>query len=169
MSLKSTAKSLNIILTVLILIFLATKIPGIYDNFKTEGSVAPEFSLLTNSGLEFDTKDLHAKKVLVFWATWCPPCEMELSRLNDLVKEKRIPAEAILAISIQEQKELVDRIAAERGYVFPIGYDLDGHVSQMFKIKGTPTVAFLNEDKTIRWMTTGLSPLLKLRLNIFLD
>lgn len=166
---KSIARGLNIILTVVVLVLLAAKIPGIYDNFKTEGSVAPEFSVLTNSGLEFDTKDLHAKKVLVFWATWCPPCEMELSRINELVKDKRIPAEAILAISMQEDKALVDRTAAERGYQFPVGYDLDGQVSQMFKIQGTPTVIFLNGDKTIRWITTGLSPLLKLRLNIFLD
>lgn len=169
MTIKSFAKGLNIILTVVVLGLLATKVPGIVENFKTEGSVAPEFSLLTNSGLEFNTKDLHAKKVLVFWATWCPPCEMELSRVNELVKEKRIPAEAILAISMHEDKALVDRTVAERGYQFPVGYDLDGKVSQLFKVQATPTIVFLNGDKTIRWITTGLSPLLKLRLNIFLD
>ena len=163
------AKGLNIILTVVVLILLAAKIPGIIDNFKTEGSAAPEFSVMTNSGLEFDTKDLHAKKVLVFWATWCPPCDMELSRINELVKEKRIPAEAILAISMQEEKALVDKTVAERGYQFPVAYDLEGKVSQLYKIQGTPTLVFLNGDKTIRWMSAGLSPLLKLRLNIFLD
>ncbi|WP_409479494.1 TlpA family protein disulfide reductase [Pseudobdellovibrio sp. HCB154] len=169
MTFKSVAKALNIVLTVVVLVLLAAKIPGIIDNFKTEGSAAPDFSVLTNSGLEFNTKDLHARKVLVFWATWCPPCEMELSRINELVKEKRIPAEAILAISMQEDKALVDKVVTERGYQFPIGYDLDGQVSQLFKIQGTPTLVFLNGDKTIRWLSTGLSPLLKLRLNIFLD
>ncbi len=163
------AKGLNIILTVVVLILLAAKIPGMIDNFKTEGSEAPDFSVMTSSGLEFDTKDLHAKKVLVFWATWCPPCEMELSRINELVKEKRIPAEAILAISMQEEKALVDKTVTERGYQFPVAYDFDGKVSQLYKIQGTPTLVFLNGDKTIRWMSTGLSPLLKLRLNIFLD
>lgn len=169
MNFKSIAKALNIILTVVVLVLLAAKIPGVIDNFKTEGSVAPEFSVMTNSGLEFDTKDLHAKKVLVFWATWCPPCEMELSRINELVKDKRIPAEAILAISMQEDKALVDKTVADRGYQFPVAYDFDGKVSQLFKIQGTPTLVFLNGDKTIRWMSMGLSPLLKLRLNIFLD
>lgn len=169
MTFKSVAKALNIILTVAVLALLATKIPGIYANFKTEGSVAPEFSVLTNNGLEFNTKDLHAKKVLVFWATWCPPCEMELSRINELVKEKRIPAEAILAISMQEEKDLVDRVAAERDYQFPIAYDLDGQVSRLFNVQGTPTVVFLSGDKKISWISMGLSPLLKLRLNIFLD
>lgn len=169
MTFKSMTKALNIVLTVVVLVLLAAKIPGIIDNFKTEGSVAPEFAVMTNSGLEFDTKDLHAKKVLVFWATWCPPCEMELSRINELVKEKRIPAEAVLAISMQEDKALVDKTVAERGYQFPVAYDLDGKVSQLYKIQGTPTLVFLNGDKTIRWLSTGLSPLLKIRLNIFLD
>lgn len=166
---KSIAKALNIILTVAVLILLAAKIPGMYENFKSEGTVSPDFSLLTNSELEFNTKDLHAKKVLVFWATWCPPCEMELSRINDLVKDKRIPAESILAISMHEDKALVDKTAADRGYQFPVAYDIDGKVSQLFQIEGTPTVVFLNSDKTIRWKSMGLSPLLKLRLNIFLD
>lgn len=169
MTFRVIAKSLNIILIVAVLVLLAVKIPGIYENFKTQGTVAPDFSILTNSGLEFDTKDLHAKKVLVFWATWCPPCEMELSRINELVKDKRIPAEAILAISMQEDKALVDRTVAERGYQFPIGYDLNGQVAQKFLVEGTPTVVFLDADKTIRWVTMGLSPLLTLRLNIFLE
>lgn len=169
MNFKAVAKGLNIVLTVVVLVLLAAKIPGMIENFKTEGSIAPDFSVMTNNGLAFDTKDLHAKKVLVFWATWCPPCEMELSRINELIKDKRIPAEAILAISMQEDKSLVDKIVAERGYQFPVAYDLDGKVSQLFKIQGTPTLVFLNGDKTIRWLSTGLSPLLKLRLNVFLD
>lgn len=166
---KSIAKVLNIILTVTVLVLLAAKVPGMYENFKSEGSVSPDFSVLTNSGLSFDTKDLHAKKVLVFWATWCPPCEMELSRINELVKDKRIPAESILAISMHENKDIVDKTAGDRGYEFPIAYDVDGKVSQLFQIEGTPTLVFLNSDKTIRWKSIGLSPLLKLRLNIFLD
>lgn len=169
MTFKSVARVLNIIFTVVILALLATKIPGIYANFKSEGGQAPEFSLLTNSGLTFDSKDLHAKKVLVFWATWCPPCELELSRINGLVIEKRISAEDVLAVSMGEEKALVDKVTAERGYQFPVGYDFSGEVAQKFGVQGTPTVVFLNADRTINWFSVGLSPLLKLRLNIFLD
>lgn len=169
MTFRNIAKGLNVILTVVVLVLLAAKIPDIYRNFKSEGELAPDFSILTNSDLKFDTKDLHAKKVLVFWATWCPPCEMELSRINDLVKDQRIPAESVLAISMQESKELVDKTAAERGYQFPIAYDVDGHVSRLFDIQGTPTLVFLNGDKTIKWKSIGLSPLLKFRLRFFLD
>jgi peroxiredoxin len=167
--LKSLGKVLNVLLTISVLVLIASKVPMIYSHFAREGQPVPQFSVMTHNDFEFSDKDITSKKILIFWATWCPPCELELSRINDLVKEKRIPAEAILAISIQEEKALVDRTAIERGYEFPVGYDFDGKVSQTFAVEGTPTIVFLNEDKTIRWITTGLSPLLKIRLRMFLD
>lgn len=162
-------KIINILILVAVLFLFATKAPSIWEHFKSEGTVVADFSVLTNTGTDFTSQTLSTKKVLVFWATWCPPCELELSRINDLVKEKRIPADSVLAISINEDKQTVDRVVAERGYQFQVGYDFNGEVAQKFAVAGTPTVVFLNADKTIRWITTGLSPLLKLRLNIFLD
>lgn len=152
-----------------ILFLFAIKLPSIYAHFKSEGTVASDFSLLMNNGEEFNSQAMASNKVIVFWATWCPPCELELSRINDLVKEKRISADSVLAISISEEKQTVDRVVSERGYQFQVGYDFDGQVARKFSVAGTPTVVFLNADKTIRWITTGLSPLLKLRINIFLD
>lgn len=148
---------------------IATKIPGLYAQFKSEGARISDFSLLLNSDENFNSQTLAKKKILVFWATWCPPCELELSRINDLVKEKRISADSVLAISINEEKQLVDQVVTERGYLFQVGYDFDGAVASKFVVAGTPTVVFLNADKTINWITTGLSPFLKLRISYFLD
>ncbi len=166
---KKLSQAFNILITIGIIYILATKAPIFLAHFKSEGTEAPAFSVLMNSGSEFNSENLTAKKVLVFWATWCPPCELELSRINDLVKEKRIPADSILAISMNEEKALVDRTVQERGYQFPVAYDFNGSVGQKFNVIGTPTVVFVNADKSINWMTTGISPLLKIRLNIFLD
>lgn len=166
---KHFAKIINILITIGIVYLLFLKAPNIWSQFKSEGTKVSDFTVLTNSGTEFSTQDMTTKKVLVFWATWCPPCELELSRINELVKEKRISAESVLAISMNEEKQLVDRVVQERGYEFPIAYDLNGQIGQRLAVKGTPTVIFLNGDKTIHWATTGLSPLLKLRMNVFLD
>lgn len=156
-------------ITIGLIYILALKAPGVWAQFKSEGTKVSDFSVLTNSGAEFSTETLTSKKVLVFWATWCPPCEIELSRINELVKDKRISPDSVLAISLNEEKQLVDRIVQERGYQFPIAYDFNGQVGQRLTVMGTPTVIFLNSDKTIHWATTGLSPLLKLRMNVFLD
>lgn len=166
---KNYSKIINALILIAIVYLLAQKAPHIWAQFKSEGTKISDFSVLTNSGSELNTQDLKTKKVLVFWATWCPPCELELSRINDLVKDKRISADSVLAISMGEEKPLVDRIAQERGYEFHIGYDFDGKIGQQLAVAGTPTVIFLKEDKTISWVTTGLSPLLKLRMNVFLD
>lgn len=123
---KIFAKAINVLLLVAVLYLFVTKVPGIFAHFKSKGMVVSDFSVLVNNGEEFNSQNLTAKKVLVFWATWCPPCELELSRINSLVQNKRIPADSVLAISINEDKQTVDRIVAERGYQFQVGYDFNG-------------------------------------------
>lgn len=156
-------------LTVGLLYLLVLKAPGLYAQFKSEGTMAKDFSVPLSTGEVFNLQDLKTKKVVVFWATWCPPCEIELSRINDMIKDQKISADSVLAISISEDKQTVDKVASERGYVFPIGYDINGEVAAGFNVAGTPTIIFLEADKTLNWITTGLSPLLTVRLNMFLD
>lgn len=166
---KNFSRVFNVLITIGLIYILALKAPGVWAQIKSEGTKVSDFTVLTNSGVEFSTEALTSKKVLVFWATWCPPCEIELSRINELLKDKRISADSVLAISLNEEKQLVDRIVQERGYQFPVAYDFNGQIGQRLAVMGTPTVIFLNSDKTIHWATTGLSPLLKLRMNVFLD
>ncbi|AZZ36046.1 hypothetical protein CIK05_04320 [Bdellovibrio sp. qaytius] len=163
------SKIINGLLAIGIIYLIVLKAPSIWSQFKSEGTVVSDFQVMTNSGSEFYTQTMTSKKVLVFWATWCPPCKFELSRINDLVREKSISADSVLAIAMDQDQQTVDRVVAERGYQFVIGYDPTGQVASHFKVSGTPTIVFLNSDKTIHWMTTGLSPLLKFRLNLFLD
>lgn len=169
MNFKLFTKGLNILLTLVVLTLLAAKVPLIYSNFKTEGTLAADFSVQTNKGHDFHLKDITANKIIIFWATWCPPCELELSRINEMVKDKKINADSILAISINEEKEIVDRAVSERGYEFIVGYDFDGHISKKYSVEGTPTLVFIDKDKKINWLSTGLSPFLTLRTKIFLD
>lgn len=169
MNFKLITKVLNIFLTGVVLVLLVAKVPLIYANFKTEGTQAEDFSVPTNKNRDFYLKDITENKVVIFWATWCPPCELELSRVNGLIKDKKIKAESVLAISINEEKKVVDRVVAERGYEFLVGYDFDGQISKKYSVQGTPTLVFIDKDKSIHWLSTGLSPFLSLRTRMFLE
>ena len=61
------------------------------------GSEVPEFKVKMFDGQTIDIKELRGKVVLLnFWATWCPPCRMELSKV---------------------QKEIIDRFQ-DKDFVF---------------------------------------------------
>jgi peroxiredoxin len=62
---------------------------------------APEFDLELIGGGRVSLASLRGKTVLVdFWATWCPPCVLEVPELNALAKELEGSDARVLAISV---------------------------------------------------------------------
>ena len=57
---------------------------------------APEFTLKNVLGGETSSKDLKGKVVIVdFWATWCPPCKVEIPEYNKLRAKLRAQGEDV--------------------------------------------------------------------------
>ena len=64
------------------------------------GKPAPDFTLADLAGKEHKLSDYRGKNVLlVFWATWCPPCRREIPGLIELRKTVGEDKLAMLAIS----------------------------------------------------------------------
>jgi thiol-disulfide isomerase/thioredoxin len=64
------------------------------------GRTAPDFTLTDISGKKHKLSDYRGKDVLlVFWATWCAPCIMEIPHLIELRETTGEDKLAILAIS----------------------------------------------------------------------
>ncbi len=159
-------KILNIFLYLIVGIIIFQRIPEIIEHFKKESQQSPLFEVqLLSQNYKFTLQDkIGEPLILVFWATWCGPCEVELSRINKLIKSKKLKSESVLAISSYESKELIDKVVRERNYLFMIGFDEEGVVAKSFKVNGTPTVVLLDKDHKIKWFTNGISPSLEYRL-----
>jgi cytochrome c biogenesis protein CcmG/thiol:disulfide interchange protein DsbE len=149
------------------LLFL--KAPDILTHFKFQNQTAPAFSIQTTKG---ETVDLahHGKKIaIIFWATWCGPCEVELKRINELVKENKISPSDVLAVDLQEDEKLVKEIILRRGYLFNVAIDKSRILTSLYKVRATPTVVFIDDKRIVNWMSTGMSPTLSYRLTSFLQ
>lgn len=148
--------------------------PVFYEHFQAEGKPAPRILIPKLDGSVFDSEiinEKHGEKkglVLVFWATWCPPCEVELKRINNLIQQGEVPADSVIAISIQEDPNLVARVVKDRDYKFQIAVSSETTLARQFKVAGTPTIIFIDPEKKIRWISSGLSPFLEFRIKNFL-
>ncbi len=69
-----------------------------------EGSGAPDFTLPVLGGGEASLSALKGKVVVVnFWATWCPPCLVEMPMLNELYVAYKDQGVEVLGLSLDEE------------------------------------------------------------------
>ncbi|MBC7711889.1 MAG: TlpA family protein disulfide reductase [Rhizobacter sp.] len=147
---------------------LYLRMPSIVTHFKYQDQKASDFSVKMVNGEEFKLSSQSKKIIVVFWATWCGPCEVELKRINTMILDKKIFPNDVLAISSQEDEKLIRETIKKENYFFNVGIDADGSVAKLFQVSGTPTVIFIDENLIINWMTEGISPTLQYRISSFL-
>lgn len=106
---------------------------------------------------------------MIFWATWCGPCTLELKRINNAVINKEIDPRYIYAVNMGEETTLVNAEFAKRQYKFQSYYDFDKNLARQLQIEVTPTVLFIDEKQTLKWISSGISPTLVYRIQNFLE
>lgn len=92
------------------------------------GEPAPGFELDRLHGGRVTLDDLRGKLVLIdFWATWCPPCVLEIPELNAFYDEHRDRGVEVLAISVDlDDPDSIREWVAEKGIQYPVALgDLD--------------------------------------------
>ena len=104
------------------------------------GDDVPEFVVEMSDGQKINIKDLKGKIVLInFWATWCPPCQEELKRVQkEIIDRFKGKDFVFLAISREESKEQVKKFRERNGYTFPMGLDPERKIYSKFATATIP-------------------------------
>lgn len=157
----------NLLLALALGYLVVTRAPGMLENFNREGTAFAEPIRLQTVEGALVSVPADRKLLVIVWATWCGPCEVELSRVAKLVEAGTLGRDDVLAVSTGEPAELVRQAVLERGYDFPVAADPLGLLAEALGLRGTPTSVLFAESGRIDWLSTGLSPSLEWRVRSF--
>jgi len=95
-------------------------------------------------------KDFQGKVVFLnFWATWCPPCRVEMPAIEKLWQKFKQEDFVILAVDLRERKEKINSFVKTNGYTFPVLLDSMGAVANTYGIRAIPTTYLLDPEGRI--------------------
>lgn len=122
------------------------------------GQVAKDFTVIDVDGKEVSLSDFKGKPVVVnFWASWCPPCKVEMPYFNEVYKELGDEVQFMMVDLVDGSRETVDTAKAfikENGYEFPVFFDTDQNAAIAYGIYSIPTSIFIDaEGKVVRSIT----------------
>lgn len=119
------------------------------------GMTMPNVKVDTNKGSTFELNKTSKPVLINFWATWCPPCRMEMPGLQSLYEEYGDRIDFVM-INLGETKETIQDFLVENElYTFPIGYDETNSYGDKFSIMAIPTTYIVGKDKVIKNYVIG--------------
>ena len=125
----------------------------IYD--LEQGMKMPNVKVETNKGTTFELNKTNKPVLINFWATWCPPCRMEMPGLQSLYEEYGDKVDFVM-INLGETRETIEDFLVENEiYTFPIGYDVNDTFGARFGIIGIPTTYIIDKNKVISNYVVG--------------
>jgi thiol-disulfide isomerase/thioredoxin len=119
------------------------------------GDTAPVFQTVDLKGAAVSLDDYRGRVVVInFWATWCPPCRVEMPELDAYQAElgDRI---AILGVDMGEPPGAIVPFVREYGLRFPILLDETGAIAASYGVAGLPTSLILDRSGVVRERVTG--------------
>lgn len=119
-----------------------------------KGQLAPNFMLMDLEGNEVRLSDFRGKKVLVnFWATWCPPCRIEMPHMQKFYEDYQKKDVVILGVNLtttEKRTEDIPKFVQEEKLSFPIVLDETGEVMLTYQVFAYPTTYLLDSSGIIQ-------------------
>ncbi len=119
----------------------------------------PQFAVTSLEGTSITDETLRGKVVLVnFWATWCPPCRVEMPLLQAMADRHREAGLVVLGLSRDlGPPDDVRQFLATRDITYPVAIVGRDAEARFGGIRGYPTSFLL--DRTGRIRQKALGPL----------
>jgi peroxiredoxin len=121
------------------------------------GYEAADFTLPDLHGTPHRLSEFRGKVVFLnLWATWCPPCRMEMPSMQALYQRLRDRDFVVLAVAEDEGgAAAVGPFVRDLGLTFPVLIDPDATVSPRFGATGYPETFIIDREGRVINHTIG--------------
>ena len=117
---------------------------------------APNFSLPDASGKSVSLGDFKGQVVLInFWASWCGPCREEMPLLDELSARYAPLGFTMLGVNVEEDSSAAKGFLSGTPVTFPILYDRENSVSQLYDVIAMPSTVIVDRTGQIRYIHHG--------------
>lgn len=117
---------------------------------------APDFTLKSKSGKNIRLSDFRGQVVLLnFWASWCGPCRQEMPILDAIHKKYEALGFTVLGINVDRKSEKAIGYLKDTPVDFPVLYDPESNVSELYSVSAMPSTAFIDRDGNVRFVHAG--------------
>jgi peroxiredoxin len=130
------------------------------ESYTQVGQPMPSFTVTELGGEKVSVGGGRGKVMLVnFWATWCPPCRVEMPRLEKEVWQKYKSEDFVMiAIAREQSAQEITAFRKEYGFSFPMASDPQREVYKLFGNGGIPRSYVVGEDGKILFQSIGYNP-----------
>ena len=118
---------------------------------------APSFSLPSDIGDSVKSRDYSGKAMLVvFWATWCPPCVQEIPTLMALQRDLGPRGFSVIGISLDEDAAAVlPKARARYQFNYPVAIGDVDVVAAFGNFSSLPTAFLVDKEGKLRARYVG--------------
>ncbi|WP_231638487.1 peroxiredoxin [Paenibacillus sp. JCM 10914] len=117
------------------------------------GLRAPDFILQDQAGHDIRLSQYQGQTVLLnFWASWCPPCKVEMPYMQDFYEKYKQDDVVILSVNmthLEKSPQDPQTFAMDHGLTFPIVYDEQGSATALYNVVAYPTTYAISPDGII--------------------
>ena len=119
-----------------------------------------DFTLKDMNGATVNLASYKGKPLIVnFWATWCPPCKLEIPWFIEFKKRYSAEGLEILAISTDDHPPELKAFAAERQMNYPVllGLDQEKMLEAYDATVSIPVTWFIKKNGIVQGRTVGIN------------
>lgn len=124
-----------------------------------KGNLAPDFELQTVDGKTVKLSSFRGKKVIInFWASWCPPCRLEIPEIEKYYSQNKNKGIEILGVNLttaEKSQAAVTSFMKAEGMTFPILLDKTGDAAHLYDVSSIPASFILDSRGVIRQEVVG--------------
>jgi len=122
-------------------------------------AAAPDFTLKSLTGDNIRLTEQRGQVVMLnFWASWCGPCRNEMPLLDKLNTKYGKMGFVLYGVNTDEDTAEAKKVLEKIKVNYPILFDSDSKVSELYKVDSMPFTVFIDKKGQIRHIHKGYKP-----------